>query len=915
MSIFNKSQFIWAEGCVASRNQFISFEQHIDTTSTRAVTIHLFADTRFRLWVNESFVAYGPGRFVTQFPEYDSYDLAPYLKAGENLVRVEVNYYGSDSFQTMPDGQPGFIAAGGSGDGAVDFATPGDWQARRHTAWDADAAHFSFAQNPAEICDTRILSAELQDDAKVLPVHQLPEEECPWGQLTARSAPYPDYASCEPEHFELAAPLKPSRIVGLQSVQNDFKPKAPRRKRAVATWIHSPVQQTISLSCFWSEIRCNGERIEADTDTPLGNHGIAPLPLKQGWNFLTASFEVLTAVWSYLLRPEHGANVSFHAIPELDCESALAASIISLEEPPLPEFRIPYSLPEGWSLESGDPVSLTPARVMAWDESDESAARRKIPYSALASVAAQNAREATWCVKFDLEYYGQPVIEVEAPAGSILDLAYDDWLRPDGCLNLYVSNPFTDTADRFILRGGRQRIEVLNPRGGIYLQATLRAPMDSEPTTLKLHQVYIRRRTTIQSIEGSIQTGRSAFDYAWDASVNTLVASTDEAYSDCPWRERGTYIGDSVVGFQVDRLVNTDLSVARRTFLNFGRAPLADGQLRSCAPSCISHTHEDFSLLWIVGVRDYWSATGDVSFIEENWMPILGVLNAPWEGHKSGLWNAIGRNLFIDWGALKIDREGTANSAINMARFGALQAAAQMARVIGREEEASSLEATAEAVKSALLKHLWNPKEGRFHASLSDSESPALHANIWALFFRVGESEPLLNHVVPLLRKNFKQGVEQGQWSGHAELYFLYYAFTALGALGQHELVEQLIEEHYGFLESLNYGTLNECFCRAAIGQGSCCHTWSSAGAIYAHQYVLGLRQTDAGDPNNWLLDPQTTDRFHTISGSLAHSSGQIAISWERVDGVIAATVEAPGDVSIEAGANVELTRTDSARS
>jgi hypothetical protein len=126
MSIFDHSHFIWAERFVASRNQFISFEQHVPQTDEGQVYLHLFADTRFRLWVNEVFVAYGPGRFVTQFPEYDSYDLSSYLTQGENLVRVEVNYYGSSSYQSMPDGQPGFIAAGGSEDGAINFATPGN---------------------------------------------------------------------------------------------------------------------------------------------------------------------------------------------------------------------------------------------------------------------------------------------------------------------------------------------------------------------------------------------------------------------------------------------------------------------------------------------------------------------------------------------------------------------------------------------------------------------------------------------------------------------------------------------------------------------------------------------------------------------------------------------------------------------
>ncbi|MEI7535186.1 MAG: hypothetical protein WCK57_12530, partial [Verrucomicrobiae bacterium] len=120
--IFTASEFSWAKDLPPGRNQFVSFERRFVCSATTPATLHLFADTRYRLYVNGEFVAYGPGCFVTAHPEYDTNDLTPLLRAGENLLRVEVNYYGCSSFQTMPDGMPGFIAAGGTADGRVDFA-------------------------------------------------------------------------------------------------------------------------------------------------------------------------------------------------------------------------------------------------------------------------------------------------------------------------------------------------------------------------------------------------------------------------------------------------------------------------------------------------------------------------------------------------------------------------------------------------------------------------------------------------------------------------------------------------------------------------------------------------------------------------------------------------------------------------
>ncbi|NQY33324.1 MAG: hypothetical protein HRT56_09175, partial [Coraliomargarita sp.] len=167
MNLLEKSSFVWLEGLSVDRNQFVSFEKRFEIGSVLPCRLHLFADTRYRLWVNEKFVGFGPGRFVTQHPEYDSHDLDNYLNAGSNLVRVEVNYFGASSYQSMPDGLPGFIAAGGCPNCGISFATPGDWEARVHTAWRSDAPLFSFAQNPLEICDTRILSNELESDGRL----------------------------------------------------------------------------------------------------------------------------------------------------------------------------------------------------------------------------------------------------------------------------------------------------------------------------------------------------------------------------------------------------------------------------------------------------------------------------------------------------------------------------------------------------------------------------------------------------------------------------------------------------------------------------------------------------------------------------------------------------------------------------
>ncbi len=51
-------------------------------------SIHLFAYTRYKLYVNGQYVGRGPNRFENRRPEYDSWPIASYLRAGQNSVAV-----------------------------------------------------------------------------------------------------------------------------------------------------------------------------------------------------------------------------------------------------------------------------------------------------------------------------------------------------------------------------------------------------------------------------------------------------------------------------------------------------------------------------------------------------------------------------------------------------------------------------------------------------------------------------------------------------------------------------------------------------------------------------------------------------------------------------------------------------------
>ncbi len=874
-------QFVWLRGVAPGRQLFVRFERRFDWHGTTGpFPLRLFADTRYRLRVNGEFAGAGPARFVTQHPEFDTYDLAPLLRSGTNRLEVEVNFFGSSSFQSMPDGKPGFWAEGGA-DG-VDLATPGDWTAVLLRAWRRNTPLFSFAQNPVETCDTRLL-----EHGKPAEIEVCHGEAAPWG--------LPEPYSGAPLQFDRQDPVKILLAGRLQNTERRFGfmvhngedcsapcGHAPARPWiGFATWIHARVAAKVPASCSWNDLFLNGQCVAVKENARFCTHGCCDLDLRQGWNLLAGKVCVLSQYWAYCLGIPKDADLSLHARRDTGCPEVFAVSpmvrdknLLALPSPDATEA------PAGWRAETGSPEDLTPARMMAWD-AVETGAIRDLDFSRWSEVACIEGREATWCVRFAGEFHGYVVLDVEAPAGTILDVGFDDWSSPSGTLAYYHTSPFVDTAERFFLRGGRQKVELFNPRGGKFLQITMRAP--EGPAPLALHKLDVRLRRTTHRDLTLFTCGEGTLDWMWPVTMRTLLCSSDEAYSDCPWRERGTYIGDAYVGLHLDYILHADPRTARRCLRQFAQAALPDGQLACCAPSWLRKPHEDYTLIWILALHDHWEITGDLETVRELWETLEGIWASPsWEAGSSGLWSLHGGRQFIDWGVPETEREGDANATINLFRLGALRASAALASAIGAPARASDFLREAERVEQSLFDILWDSARGCLRAS-AGSGTGALHANVLALRFEAGPLKArarILEYLEPAVRGNLGLALRGKQASGHLELYFLHYLLPALAAHERPDLAEHVLSTHYGHIRALGDDTLPETLWSLASGGGSRCHSWSGAGAIYAARHILGVRPDAAGDPDRLVCAP-LVHSIKRASGRIAHRKGWIEVQWD----------------------------------
>ena len=186
----------------------------------------------------------------------------------------------------------------------------------------------------------------------------------------------------------------------------------------------------------------------------------------------------------------------------------------------------------------------------------------------------------------------------------------------------------------------------------------------------------------------------------------------------------------------------------------------------------------------------------------------------------------------MDWGHGKDERLGT-NGVLNAFRIRALECAAELAKAIDLPEEQAAYLAEADAVRAAFRRVLWDARAGRFAACHLDrqlSEAAAPHVNVLALAYGLADEAQqagVLASVKETIARNTRCE------PGYLELYFLYYLLEGLYRVGETELAELVVREHYQPLRGHGVWTIPETLKWGLEDKGSLCHGWSAAPLLF----------------------------------------------------------------------------------
>jgi alpha-L-rhamnosidase len=862
---------IWPHGGVSGVNEVALFRLGFTISETlEKAEVHLFADTRYEIWLDGNWLGRGPARFTYSLREYDIYSLNT-LPAGEHVLAVLVQWAPNNrrSASVRPLLQ-GHLEGYQGSTWRVLARTSRDWKAVQSTAWNSSTVlvHAWGLIGPTEMLDLSMLPPD-------------------WYQ--------PGYAD---DTWGNAIPVNP-----YQGSYTQFQ--VPELDRASSTLDPTPELVTASISL--NQISYQPRSIPFLVDVPIATNVIdggllspdfalgqfapndpSPSPI----NFRTTSPVTFTVE---LLSPDHPPmtdaaqldgklldwEVTSPSRPDVyQTQVALTEtehSLVFNETPPEGlAFNISTNQVEDYSL----PVELgihTGLRLLL----DE-------PVSIPEIVVKQNTEQLSLTfppqpayVVLDLgrTIHGRLSAQVSGLAGTVVDIGWDERLlvgtkRPlpfPGSLH-----PEWNQVDTWVLDGTTRPISTLDTRSGRYIMI---AVWGNAPVSIQDIQIVEERLPLIQKAE--FESPDPQLNRIWQTGVDTVYPNMTDAYTDTPWRERGQWWGDAYVIDHINRIAFGETNLLRR-----GLIYMAGEFSYSAAPGAAPNsngTHMlDYAMLWVNSLAEYGRLTADQSLLIElypsliTFMQHLASYTDSEEEKATGLIDLP----YLHWSQIAYIEPLADNSrygqstAINALYYHTLLEAAWIAQQIGDQETATLWEKTASALRDSINSHLYLPSEHRYLTTIYQDvpESPTPQAQAWALAYEIptaNEAQAVGDSLLDLLSPDPEEP--------NVEAYGMFWVLESLGRTGRISEGLSLIQSFYGRLLDLGATTWWEGFNSDLSYKASLSHGWSGAPTWFLTTYLLGARQVG---PFTWQVRP-AFDSFDRIEGSLPLPQGDLQVGWK----------------------------------
>lgn len=497
--------------------------------------------------------------------------------------------------------------------------------------------------------------------------------------------------------------------------------------------------------------------------------------------------------------------------------------------------------------------------------------------------AASNGGGVTLIIDFGKEFIGHFQMDIDAPAGTIVDIGYQEEIQ-DERLQLHPAEGY-HFADRYILGEGRRQISnPLRRRGGRYMQLAMRG----FDRPIRLHGLTLIDERYPIEVHAEFSCDSDFHNTLWHRCLATLSVCATDTVMDCPWREMAFWVNDFLVvnRFWLEMVNTADLP--RRCMALALSQREANGLIGGVCPTDDNPYVVLFAtnLFLPLALKDYLAYTGDRQFVEavldetadlvdqcEKFADASGMLCPPKE-----IWN------FVDWSFQFTNRplDGKNACVVNWFHVHALQCLADLYSPCNPQKASEYRQRAAR--KAAQIDHIfWDNQRACFLEWLGQEASQA------------PELAGKLTHALALLSGHLnpdrRSAVEQALFRDDLhlpELYMLYFVFEAMAGIGRLDEVHRLIHRYWGPILQSGSPTIWEFNVhrhgkQAIGGVGSLCHAFSLAPVNVMQRHVLGIAPLSDGF-GRFSINPCLGGMQH-VRGTVRTPRGVIKLSCDRQSG------------------------------
>ncbi|MBO4327173.1 MAG: hypothetical protein J5950_07865 [Clostridia bacterium] len=379
---------------------------------------------------------------------------------------------------------------------------------------------------------------------------------------------------------------------------------------------------------------------------------------------------------------------------------------------------------------------------------------------------------------------------------------------------------------------------------------------------------------------GSFDSSDPALAEMWKVSVNTVKCCAHEIYIDCPYYEQQQYDMDSCLEMLFTQRMISDSRLPLKSVTDLARSQIYNGMLQANYPSVMTQIIPDFTLFWVIMLREFIRYAPDNAETRSQAAAFLGTVDKALESFElfrdaTGL---VGDNpywSFVDWvpgwmaGITPGGPEGEPITVASMMFVAALRNAAEVADYCGRSARKAEYIERADKLASLIVEKCFDKETGLFRNTPFRREFSE-HTSVWAVLGDIvsgKEAEELMertmNGCVPVAHCTFSMG---------------FFLFRALEKAGLYDRYAPRLFE--GWQKMLD----NHCttWCENPDSPRSECHGWSSAPAYELSAMILGAYPEENGyrtlriRPHLFVLDTKYA------SGCVPTPFGTVKIDLSR---------------------------------